>query len=496
MIIPLRKAGVNPDNSKFFQNPACRQFMLGVLSISGVPYQMAERLFSVSKSQYISARKSAEHILEMLFQSGEMPEQIIVVTKSFIARCIMCLSMHCRAPIESIVVFFTVVVGISVSKGTIWRIRKQAARKAEEFDSKIPLTEIREMATDEIFQQGRPVLTGIDLKTNYVFLMEPTEDRTGDTWNKAFDRQKEQGLLPDVNVSDNGSGLCKGVQQAFPGISLQPDAFHMLRDLGNEVHRVESNVWSILTEHHKLERRTIRRLGKKLPYDVWKRYCELNKELPSILRYVDEVNILYEWLREYVAFSGYGYEKTLLLCTWILDEMAARFVDRTKYQKAIKSFREHLPELLAFLKRIQDRMNLKAAEFPHLNGHDFLLLCQQKYCCHDDDMYNYMEQRLYRRFGSRLPEARDALEEIIRSTHRASSMIENLNGRLRCFMNLKREIPKDFMILIKVFVNTKKPFRSRHAGWEGTSAVERLTGKKYPEFLDIVCPPIDYLIRK
>ena len=108
--------------------------------------------------------------------------------------------------------------------------------------------------------------------------------------------------------------------------------------------------------------------------------------------------------------------------------------------------------------------------------------------------WEYMEVRLWRRFGNRLLEAREALEKMLLSTHRASSMIENLNGRLRCFMDLKREIPEQFLILVKVFFNTKKQMRSRHDEWKGTSALDRLTGKQTPEFLDIVCAPKNYVI--
>ena len=74
-------------------------------------------------------------------------------------------------------------------------------------------------------------------------------------------------------------------------------------------------------------------------------------------------------------------------------------------------------------------------------------------------------------------------------------MVENLNGRLRSFIDLKRKVPEQFLILIKVYMNTKKPPRLRHKEWKNTSAVERLTKKKYPEFLDIVCTPIDYIIK-
>ena len=215
--------------------------------------------------------------------------------------------------------------------------------------------------------------------------------------------------------------------------------------------------------------------------------------IDGILEQVDAVEILLAWLREYVGFTECGYEKSLALCRWILEEMASRFPERKGYQKEIRRFREHLPALLSFLQRLQEKMQMKTAEFPHVHVTDFQLLYQQKYGRLGVQAYEWMEKRLYQRFGRQLPEARAALDKMIRSSRRASSMIENLNGRLRCFMDLKREIPTEFLLLIKVFFNTKKPFRSRHEGWAGTSALERLTQNRYPEFLDLFSAPMDYI---
>ena len=137
-------------------------------------------------------------------------------------------------------------------------------------------------------------------------------------------------------------------------------------------------------------------------------------------------------------------------------------------------------------------MEQKAREYPSANVHDFMLLYQQQYCAANKE-WELMEKRLYRRFGKRLPEAREVLDELLSETRRASSMIENLNSRLRRFMDLKGEIPENFLILIKVFFNTKKQIRSVHDSRKGTSALDRLTGKVNLEFLDIVAAPQNYV---
>ncbi len=70
---------------------------------------------------------------------------------------------------------------------------------------------------------------------------------------------------------------------------------------------------------------------------------------------------------------------------------------------------------------------------------------------------------------------------------RTSSLVENLNGRLRPYMNLKRMVPEKFLTLLKVYFNTKKYRRSRKAERKGKSPLELLTGQKHKDFYDIVC---------
>ena len=475
------------------ENKGSLRFILGILVIAGIPYEIVKERFGVCKSYYYSLREPAEKILEALFRDGEYPRKILIVTKHFVARCVMCLSLYCRAPIESIVLFFTLVIGMSVSKGSIGRIRKEAAEKAAALDAEISLAGIEEIATDEIFQQGKPVLTTIDLETDYVIMMEAAPDRSGETWEAKLQEPKSRGLQASLNVSDSGTGLLNGVQKAFPGIAMQPDAFHMLRDLGREVHRIEGYGYKKLSRYYELDRRVNSRKRGCASAELCKQYQELHNQIDSILQQADEILILYDWLREYTAFPGYGYQKSLCLCEWILDEMASRFPERQDFHKAVQRFRVHLPELLSFLLRLRDKIWKSAEDFPHVNGQDFLLLYKQEYCQPNSQAYDCMETRLYHRFGPLLPKAREVLEDLLRTTRRASSMIENLNGRLRCFMDLKREIPDQFLILIKVYFNTKKSLRSRRSNWKGTSALERLTKKHWPEFLDLVTAPLDYI---
>ena len=139
------------------------------------------------------------------------------------------------------------------------------------------------------------------------------------------------------------------------------------------------------------------------------------------------------------------------MCLWILDEMSALYPDNKKYQYAISQFRGRLPDTLKFLRRLQE--NLRDASIDlGIDEHDMMLLYNQSVYTIYSKEYAAIEKRLYKRLGNRLIDARAALPDIIHMTYRASSMVENVNSRVRCYMNLKREIPERFMPLLCLYL--------------------------------------------
>ena len=77
-------------------------------------------------------------------------------------------------------------------------------------------------------------------------------------------------------------------------------------------------------------------------------------------------------------------------------------------------------------------------------------------------------------------------DEIVTGIKMASSMVENVNGRLRAYMNIKRHVSSNFYSLVQLHMNAKKYRRSRVASRKGHSPLELLTGKPWPEFIDLL----------
>jgi hypothetical protein len=81
---------------------------------------------------------------------------------------------------------------------------------------------------------------------------------------------------------------------------------------------------------------------------------------------------------------------------------------------------------------------------------------------------------------------REAVEGLLASVVRASSVIENLNSRLRSYFFLRRHLGGDYLTLLQFFLNHRRFVRGEHAERVGKSPVELLNGKRQPHGLELL----------
>jgi hypothetical protein len=69
---------------------------------------------------------------------------------------------------------------------------------------------------------------------------------------------------------------------------------------------------------------------------------------------------------------------------------------------------------------------------------------------------------------------------------RASSIIENINSRLRCYFFLRREIGAGYLELLQFFLNHRRFLRSECPERVDKSPAELLTGQPHPHWLEML----------
>ena len=77
-----------------------------------------------------------------------------------------------------------------------------------------------------------------------------------------------------------------------------------------------------------------------------------------------------------------------------------------------------------------------------------------------------------------------SVQEILADTPRASSLVENINSRLRNYFFLRRHIGNDYLELLRFFLNHRRFLRSEKTKRVGLSPFEIMTGKSQPHWLE------------
>ena len=93
---------------------------------------------------------------------------------------------------------------------------------------------------------------------------------------------------------------------------------------------------------------------------------------------------------------------------------------------------------------------------------------------------------LRRSLGERYFPLSQALDEVRRNTVRASSLVENLNSRLRSYFFLRRHLGNDYLTLLQFFLNHRRFERSQRDERIGKSPAELLTGQPHPHWLELL----------
>ena len=174
---------------------------------------------------------------------------------------------------------------------------------------------------------------------------------------------------------------------------------------------------------------------------------------------------------------------------WILDEMLAVSIRHSwsyKLSSEILRFKDRLPTTMLFISRLFRDFSMKA-EAMGLPEEVFRLIYSRLAVNKESEAYAKLTRQASVLIpAGELANVEKVHDEIVTGIKRASSMVENVNGRLRAYMNIKRHVSSNFYSLVQLHMNAKKYRRSRVESRKGHSPLELLTGKPWPEFIDLL----------
>lgn len=472
--------------------PAQRKELSIQVLAGGESVSRLSRRHGVSRKFLDRQADRAERALDEAFAVEEDEERVLYqlpVSKRWIRQFVLALALEGHSSLRGIGQIAEELLdyrGLSV--GTVYNILHQAGGQARAVNAVEDLSAVRVGAHDEIYQSGRPVLVGADIASTYCYLLAEVEHCDETTWGVHLLELAERGLHPDYTVADGGLALRAGQRAAWGSVPCHGDVFHGERELGQLAsylrHRAAGCTAAVAVLEHKMERlKKSGRDGRALSG----RLSLARRAKDQAVELAEDISLLSQWLqKDILSLAGPDLASRKELFDFVLEELAKREpLCPHRIEPVRRLLQRQRDDLLAFAGVLDER-------FTHLAGQlrvplaDLHALCELQGLDPNGPAYWQRAGRLMSRLGEKFHQVQAAVIAIMDETPRASSIVENLNSRLRAYFFLRRQLGDDYLDLLRFFLNHRRFRRSRRPGRAGNSPAELLTGRPHPHWLELL----------
>ena len=448
--------------------------------------------FEVSRKFVYRQSDIADQALTDAFAPDQADDQVLFqlpVTKQWLRQLTLGLVLVCHSPLRGVVELLHDVFDYDISLGTVFNTVHAAVTPARARNHATDLSRVRVGGHDEIFQAGQPVLVGVDLLSTYCYLLSIEDHRDADTWGVHLLDLQERGFHPDYVVADAGPALRAGQAAVMSDVSCRSDIFHLLQEVLAVVTKLENRAYAIMTTCADLQRKIARdrQQGRRADPSCVKQLSDATKKQVRAIALADDLALLGRWLHyDVLGLAGPSHADRVGLYDFILAELKARVPQAANLLGPLATYlKGQRDDLLAFAAQLDRDFAALAATFAvpvervrELFAVQTLALDSPKRWRRDAPLRHIL--------GARYFPLSQALDELQRRTVRASSLVENLNSRLRSYFFLRRHLGNDYLSLLQFLLNHRRYPRSEHPERVDRSPAELLTGQTHPHWLELL----------
>jgi hypothetical protein len=403
------------------------------------------------------------------------------VTRRKLCRIVLGLVLICRSSLRGVREFMEDILGYKLAVGTVFNIVHAAVEKARVVNASEDLSRVRVGALDEIFQNGKPILVGVCAHTTYAYCLSPEEHRDGETWKKRLLDLQTRGFNPKRTIADSGSGLRAGQAEAMPGVPCDGDVFHALWEVGKVVQYAENRAYAVIGTHEGLEQRMNRAKQKGNGQKLSKRLALVRVEEARRIDVASDLDTISGWIGEILALEGPDYATRRECYDFLVEELRARETFYPHIARLRVYLENQRDDLLAFALVLDTRLEALAKRYD-AEPYWLRAILQLNPMDQRTPAYWQRESAIRQKLGGHFHALREAVTAIARDVVRASSLVENLNSRLRRYIFLGHHLSEDYLDLLRFFFNHRTFLRSDRPERVGKSPVELLTGERPPHW--------------
>ena len=445
----------------------------------------------VSRKFVYQQGDKAQQALDESFAPSQGDDDVLFhlpVTKNWLYQLILGLVLICHNSYRGVVELFRDLFDTPISIGTVHNRLHAATENAVAINQSQELSGIAVGLHDEIFHSDKPVLVGVDAASTYCYLLKGAKHRDEDTWGYHLLDVKDQGFDPDYTIADGGSGLRAGQKAAMPETPCHGDVFHIQQQFEQVANglsrRVQGGPARLLKQAQQLANTSLKEIvaQKLLSQQMLAEHRE-----QALISLAQDVKTLLSWFsHDVLALAGPPLAVRQELFDFIVSELKQREDERyPAIRRLRKALRNQRDQLLAFTGVVDQKLADIAGAFElPLQAVREVCLLHRKHNTSNAywERWNQLHSQLSGKFHRVMKAVGEALEE----TPRASSMVENLNSRLRNYFFLRRSLGDDYLSLLRFFLNSRCFMRSEVPERVGKSPTQLLTGEAHPHWLELL----------
>ncbi len=259
---------------------------------------------------------------------------------------------------------------------------------------------------------------------------------------------------------------------------------HQCEGLANTLSRLAHGA----TSRRKTLQTKIGRAGQRGPDDELATQLALARQAETQAHgLARDVRTLTQWLRhDVLALAGPALTTRQLLFDFIVEELARREPGDARRIRPVRiALQNQRDDLLAFAGVLDDK--LAAIAQAHAIAEPLVReACLLHRLPSTSSAYWQGWNQLRAQTGSRFHALFAAVSRAMADTPRSSSLVENLNSRLRTYFTLRRHLGGSYLDLLRFFLNHRRFLRSRRAERQGKSPRELMTGQGHPHWLTLL----------
>ncbi|MEM8807269.1 MAG: hypothetical protein AAGF01_14695, partial [Cyanobacteria bacterium P01_G01_bin.38] len=297
-----------------------------------------------------------------------------------------------------------------------------------------------------------------------------------------------QGLAPERTIADAGSGLRAGHQAAFgEEIPCHGDVFHLQHQCQTVANSLTRQAMGATTRRQDLEQKMLIAKQKGQGNRISTKLTQARQHESTAITLAQDVKTLIQWLNhDVLELAGPVLKDRQELYDFVVAELQLREgMGGKKVRTLRKALQNQRDDILGFAQLLDDKLADIAQQLKtplNLVREMCLLFRKQP----TSNAYWHAWNQLHQKLSGQFHQLYEAVQTAMKQTPRASSMVENLNSRLRNYFFLRKQLGPSYLNLLQFFLNHRQFMRSECEERVGKSPTELLTGESHPHWLELL----------